>query len=205
MTSTSFEALQWKNIAGIASRQFVCGTCNSDIASERGWEGTIPGTGQTIAYIYVCHQCSRPSFFDRNGEQTPGAMFGEPVLDIPDQSVASLYEEARRCFAANGYTAVVLCCRKLLMHLAVAKGAKAGETFVSYVEYLANKNYVPPDAREWVDQIRARGNEANHQIVIMQRTDGEELISFCEMLLKIIYQFPAAVRKRASGVPPGNP
>ena len=111
-------------------------------------------------------------------------------------------EEARRCVAASAFRAAVLCCRKLLMHIAVAKGATEGKNFVTYVEYLADKNYVPPDAKSWVDHIRAKGNEANHQIVIMTRSDAEELVSFCEMLLKIIFEFPAAVKRRMSATPP---
>lgn len=82
------------------------------------------------------------------------------------------------------------------MHIAVSKGAKPGESFVHYVKYLADNNYVPPDARDWIDHIRNKGNEANHEIVIMQRGDAEELISFCHMLLKIIYEFPAVVKRR---------
>ena len=90
------------------------------------------------------------------------------------------------------------------MHIAVAKGAQAGESFLSYVQYLADKNYVPPDARPWVDHIRAKGNEANHQIAIMKREDAEELIAFCEMLLKIIYEFPAAVKRRTTPAAPAT-
>ena len=87
------------------------------------------------------------------------------------------------------------------MHIAVAKGAKAGESFMSYVEYLSANHYVPPDAKDWVDHIRRKGNEANHEIVIMSKADAEELISFCEMLLRLIYEFPAAIRRKASSKP----
>lgn len=88
------------------------------------------------------------------------------------------------------------------MHIAVSKGAKAGESFVSYVQYLADHNYVPPDAKDWVDHIRQKGNEANHEIAVMSRADAEELLSFIEMLLKVIYEFPAAVRQKYSAKSP---
>lgn len=126
----------------------------------------------------------------------PGVPFGNPVSDISDDSVAKLYDEARYIMAVDGFTAVVLACRKLLMHIAVSKGAKPGESFVSYVDFLADNNYIPPDARPWVDRIRTRGNEANHEIVIMSKDDAEELVTFVEMLLKLIYEFPAAIKKR---------
>jgi hypothetical protein len=84
------------------------------------------------------------------------------------------------------------------MHIAVSKGATPGESFVSYVEFLAQKNYIPPDARDWVDHIRTKSNEANHEITIMSKEDAEELLSFSEMLLKVIYQFPAIIKRKTS-------
>lgn len=82
------------------------------------------------------------------------------------------------------------------MNIAVAKGAKEGETFVFYVDYLATQNYVPPDARPWVDHIRTMGNTATHKINLTSKEEAEELIQFTEMLLKVIYEFPAAVLRR---------
>ena len=112
------------------------------------------------------------------------------------KNVEDLYQEARRATSAGSHTAAVLCCRKLLMHIAVSKGAKPGETFASYVNYLSDNNYVPPGAKEWVDHIREIGNEANHEINIMKPDDSKDLIKFSEMLLKIIFEFPATVQKR---------
>jgi hypothetical protein len=44
--------------------------------------------------------------------------------------------------------------------------------------------------------IEDRRTRANHEITIMKKEDAEELLSFCEMLLKVIYEFPAAVQRR---------
>jgi hypothetical protein len=59
------------------------------------------------------------------------------------------------------------------------------------VEYLSDQNYVPPDGKGWVDHIRKKSNEANHEIVIMKKEDALDLISFIEMLLRLIYEFPS--------------
>jgi len=115
------------------------------------------------------------------------------VEGINDEGVARLYAEARNATSANAFTAAVMCCRKLLMHIAVDKNADQGESFEYYVGYLADHHYVPPDATNWVDRIRTKGNEANHEIRIMKQTDAADLLSFCEMLLKLIYEFPARV------------
>ena len=148
----------------------------------------------------ICHVCKRPTFLDHQGSQHPGAPFGAPVGDVPEASVSQLYEEARRATAAGAYTAAVLCCRMLLMHIVVAKGAAENQTFLAYVEFLANKSYVPPEAAEWIDHIRKRGNEANHEISISPRTDAEDLVAFCEMLLRVIYEFPARAKRRGGGL-----
>ncbi len=76
------------------------------------------------------------------------------------------------------------------MHIAVEKGAAAGDSFFKYVEYLSEKNYVPPDGKHWVDHIRRIGNEVNHEIKISSQEDAQQLIGFVEMLLKFVYEFP---------------
>ena len=82
------------------------------------------------------------------------------------------------------------------MNIAVQKGAEEGKTFFSYVEYLSQKGYVSPDGKDWVDQIRTEGNEANHQINLAKKEDADELLIFMEMLLKILYEFPSRVAKK---------
>lgn len=104
--------------------------------------------------------------------------------------------------AVGGHTAAVLCCRKLLMHIAVSTGAKAGLPFIEYVEFFAAHNYIPPGASDWVDHIRRKGNEANHEIVIMSAEDAKDLLNFSEMLLKMIYEFPAAAKRKAQPAAP---
>lgn len=186
----------WEGIGAIESRTYMCGHCGTSLASERGWRALAGRSGPVVGYIYVCHQCTKPTFFGHFGDQIPGVVFGDAVADIPEKTVEQLYNEARTTTSTGAYTAAVLCCRKLLMHIAVAKGATAGDTFINYVQFLADKNFIPPDAKDWVDHIRKKGNEANHEISIMSKNDAEELLAFCEMLLKVIFQFPAAVKRR---------
>ena len=184
--------MEWTQIGTQKSRAFVCGYCGSDIVSEKGF------SANNGARIYICHKCNCPTYFDLQNRQTPGSIFGDHVEDISDDLVKELYDEARKCMSVLSFTAAVLCCRKLLMHIAVSKGADKGKNFVYYVEYLSNNNFVPPDAKNWVDQIRSKGNEANHEIILMKKEDAEELISFIGMLLKIIFEFPARVNKRTN-------
>ena len=57
------------------------------------------------------------------------------------------------------------------------------------------QGYVPPNGRAWVDHIRTKGNEANHEIKLMSKADAEELIVFAEMLLKFMFEFPGRLPK----------
>jgi hypothetical protein len=182
---------QWINIASPIVRTFVCGYCNNTVASDRGWSTKTEHSQEQIALIYICPLCKQPSYFFGN-EQTPGVAYGNDVTSLP-ADIADLYREARNAVAASCYTASVLTCRKLLMNIAVAQKAPEGKSFLQYVEYLAAKGYVPPNGQGWVDHIRKKGNEANHEITLMSKSDAEELILFVEMLLKFVYEFPNRV------------
>lgn len=187
----------WQNIETLGSRDYQCGFCGNKLASEKGWIG-VDGSNHSVAWIFVCHKCKRPTFFDTEKKQFPGVAFGNPVSGIPEsqKDINTLYEEVRKATSANAYTAAVLSCRKLLMHIAVSKGADKDKGFTYYAKYLADKHYVPPDATGWVDHIKDKGNEANHEIVIMGEEDAKDLLAFSEMLLKVIYEYPATVRKK---------
>lgn len=147
--------------------------------------------------IYLCPHCDFPTFFgistrDNTPYQLPGSKPGESVANLP-VDLNMLYEEARQCVASGCYTASVMISRKMLMNIAVAHGAKEGESFQKYVEYLESKGYVPPNGKQWVDHIRQRGNEANHEIALMSEADAMLLVTFVGFLLRFIYEFPGMV------------
>lgn len=76
------------------------------------------------------------------------------------------------------------------MNIAVSQGDEEGKSFVSYINFLKDKGFVPPNSDEWVDYIRKQGNEATHQIVPKDFTDSKNLIDFVEMILVFLYDFP---------------
>lgn len=182
--------IRWSGVHEVTSRNFQCGHCGNIVASNRGYIAHDRLDG-LAACIYVCPHCAKPTFL-HGGNPYPAVAPGNEVHHVPDD-VYALYKEARNCVAASAYTASVLICRKLLMNLAVSRGADENLKFIEYVDYLADKGFVPPNGRGWVDHIRKRGNEATHEIVLMDRDSAAELISFAEMLLKFIYEFPALI------------
>jgi hypothetical protein len=177
----------WKGASDIGHRSYTCGYCGERTGVRIGYyEGNREGL------IYICGGCNRPTFFEAGTRQTPAHILGNAVLHLPP-TIEPVYQEARLCTEVQAYTACVLACRKILMHVAVEKGAPANQSFIQYVEYLANNGYIPPDGQDWVDHIRKKGNEANHEIVIMSEPEAFELLSFVEMLLKFVYEFPARI------------
>jgi hypothetical protein len=86
------------------------------------------------------------------------------------------------------------------MHIAVDAGAPENQSFLDYVNALAAKGFIPPQGKDWVDYIRTRGNEANHEILLMGQDDSKALVSFVEMLLRFIYELPKLVPATPSSV-----
>jgi Domain of unknown function (DUF4145) len=186
MTKSGETMENWQNKLNLDNKSFICGYCGRAVQSDRGYSDSLRHVS-----IYIC-PCGEPTFFNHYGIQYPGVAFGNKLTNIPED-VGSLYNEARQCTASNSYTAAVLCCRKLLMHIAVDKGEEAGKNFVEYVNYLSEHHYIPPDGKGWVDYIRQKGNEANHEIMLMNQEDAINIINFTEMLLKFIYEFPSKI------------
>ena len=179
----------WPNAQTLESKRYICSYCDQTLSSNQGYLAQ-EHNGRKIRFLYICHDCGKPTFFDENRNQHPGTPFGQKVLHVDSEHIEKLYDEARNSMQVNAYTASAMCSRKLLMNIAVVKKAKKGLSYAEYVDYLEKKNFIPPDGKDCVDYIRKRGNQANHEIEIISRKDAELLISFVEMLLKYIYEYP---------------
>jgi ribosomal protein L24E len=180
----------WQRFTQLGARAFVCGYCGKDVASEKGTHTGI-AVVENQGRVYICPNCNRPTFFYED-EQVPGELPGKPIDNLPD-FIEKLYLEAQRCVSVGSYTACVLTCRKLLMHIGHDKGASEGARFVEYINHLHDNHYIPPDGKGWVDYIRTKGNEANHEIVISGKEEAVGLLVLTEMLLRIIYELPSRV------------
>lgn len=189
---------KWKNTVPLRPQAYVCGQCGHRVSSDRGWP-TESGLGDAI---YICSHCSYPTLFASSGSQIPGELPAQDVEHLPEL-VQALYGETRKCFREGAYTAATLVLRKLIAHIAVDKSAPEGSSFLTYVEYLSDQHYVPPNGKDWVDLIRKKGNQANHEIVLMDRDETRLLLDFVQGLLTFIYAFPG--RLAASTAPGPNP
>lgn len=177
--------LDWEGTQTVNTRVYTCGHCGAQVGSDTGYDSR-----DIHQHIVLCPVCERPTYFnDHHALQVPGARIGADVEYIPPES-AAIYREARNCMTVNAYTAVVLLCRTLLMHIAVGEGAKEKEGFAFYVKYLIDAGYVAPKSRPWVEQIRQRGNTATHEITPVRREEAEEMIALSQMVLQLVYEYP---------------
>jgi len=175
----------WHNTSNdLVRRIYICGFCNTEVTSKTGY------TEHYYEHQLVICPCGKPTYFDYGIQvtQTPAPLLGNDVHNLP-QDINNLYYEIRKCTTINAYTGTVLLCRKLLMNIAVKEGAPTGKKFVYYTEYLSN-NFVTKHNKPWVNYIREKGNEAAHEIPSVNKETALKLITFSEMVLKIIYDFP---------------
>lgn len=193
--------IAWSSPVSTPPRSYVCGYCGNRVGPDRGYIAVLQQQGRAVGQvaIHLCSFCRQPTYFDSAERQWPGAIVGGAVNALPDD-VAALYNEARRCMSVSAYTTAAMACRKLLMHIAVERGAGQNQSFAYYVQWLVDNHYVPPGGDAWVSQIRLTGNDANHEITLIDQSLAEHVLSFTEMLLRFIYEFPS--RSGASTEPP---
>ncbi|QHJ84881.1 MAG: hypothetical protein [Caudoviricetes sp.] len=188
----------------LETQVYECGYCGCRVSSNEGM-GLTADTDEMTAGVYICNNCHLPTliykgelsypfipFPEKIHAQIPGTRFGEQIKYLPDK-VENIYEEARDSFSVGAYTAVMLLCRKLLMHVAVDLGADKNKKFIDYIDYFEKEGYISKNARSWVDKIRKLGNEANHEIMIGNKEDAKKIIEFSAMLLKTNYEYPKEI------------
>jgi hypothetical protein len=82
--------------------------------------------------------------------------------------------------------------RKILMHIAVEQASAAvGKNFTEYVDALDQAGYIAPGMKPVVDQIRKRGNAANHDLPASTEQESLATMAITEHLLAAMYELPS--------------
>ena len=163
---------------------YICGHCNTQV--NGAVVGSYPREDGPIKWL-ICTNCSNGSVLTHDGVIYPPVMFG-PSIEGLSPALIEAYTEARKCLSICAFTSCELICRKILMHVAVEKGAKDGDSFSNYISHLENKGFVTPPMSGWVKLIRKHGNKANHQLNTPDKKQAESTLMFTAELLRLIYE-----------------
>jgi len=214
---------EWGKTEELPSLGYTCGYCNYSMASKQGYVGPHkmdldeigepkePYTSYN-SYIYLCTNCGEPSLIETktiemgphvsgpdieyqlpNPKETTEASY-KKVAGISGE-VKTAYDEANKCFIAGAWTATAMLCRKILMNIACSFGAKEGESFVHYVEYLYEKRYLNQQLEVWARRVKDVGNDANHKVMKISRDEARDIFDFIYFLLIVLYELPHRARK----------
>lgn len=171
--------------------KYKCGHCGAEVS------GVVVGRHENILWL-LCPNCGNGSVRDQQGNIHPGVLFGPQIEGLP-AAIAEAYEEARRSMSAAAFTGAELICRKILMHVAVEKGAKEGENFAFYLSHLESAGYITPPMKVWVDLIRQHGNMAAHILEKTDRKRAESTLMFTAELLCIVYEMEHLAKQYRNG------
>ena len=186
----------WGRPVQNAGSSYHCAHCATLTSPAQTWPADVHqndnwGNAQNkvgFAAVLICSHCGRATFSSpRESIFLPSQKQGAVLAKLPP-GIAQLYEEARDCSSISAYTAAVMIARKLLMNLAVLEKAEEGLTFKAYVDYLEQNNFIPPKGKQWVEKIRKKGNEANHEIQLMTEQDCLDIMKLIEMLLRFNFE-----------------
>ena len=134
----------------------------------------------------ACPSCKRGSV-SNSGRIVPTPLLGDDIEGLPD-TIKNAYLEARKSISSESYTACELMCRKILMNIAVQKGAPEGEGFAKYIDYMSDNGYVTVPMKPWVKQIKDNGNESTHTINPPDHERTKTTLEFTILLLKNVYE-----------------
>jgi len=147
-----------------------------------------------IAQWLQCSNCGNGMYVNSWGHLFPRRSFLPSVEGLPED-VRAAFSEACKCLEVSAFTACELLCRKILMHVAVDKGAKEGDSFKAYIDYLSAEGYVTPPMRPWVTLIRDHGNRSTHDLATPTQERAEGTLMFTAELLRLIYEMDYMARK----------
>lgn len=163
-----------------------CGHCRRFVTSAV-LAAVMDSAGRPHTWWARCTSCGEPLVKTASGEVYPKPLFGEEILGLPDM-VAAAYLEARTCLASGAYTACEMVCRKILMYVAVDKGATPGAAFAAYLSHLEGAGFLTPPMRLWVESIRANGNIAAHELSLSTLARAGSTLDFTAELLRLMYE-----------------
>jgi uncharacterized protein DUF4145 len=201
-------------VGDMTTLPITCGHCGRAVGAEIVYDSVMWGNVRGSTYVpqpsaglwLLCPYCGQGSVRARNS----GIIYPAPppglTLKHPPAEVVRAWEEARSAYSVRAYAAAELMCRKILMHMAVDNGlAKVGQPFVSCMNALQAAGYITTGLEKVVDQVRDRGNVANHDLPGSSEQESHVTLMITQHLMEALYELPgmAAAPAQPPAADPG--
>lgn len=168
-------------------------------------ESPDPHSALTENAWLLCIACGK-GFVMNTYDVVPNKMpFGEPA-GTPEPEL-QIWQEVRRCFSVNAYTAAAMLCRKILLHMVFTHqrskdpDAKPKDlSFAAAVRYLSENGVITADQRTLADNIKNIGNKANHELPQITEQEAGDMALFTYFLFLSAYEMPSRARYQSKFV-----
>ena len=149
-----------------------------------GWVIAAAEPGYERRWL-LCPECGRGSVENDNVMLPPQQSF--PAINGLSVDISALYDEARASFDARAYTGCEILCRKILMAVAIDKGAEEDKKFAQYVDHLSSEGCITPPLIHMAATIKDSGNRAAHEIDASDRERSRRSMVFTRRILDTVY------------------
>ncbi|MCW4591540.1 DUF4145 domain-containing protein [Gluconacetobacter entanii] len=155
--------------------------------SPRAWEtmiNTVRGDGSISSLVEVIETCPE-----------------QPRPNIPrylPPDVHSLLLEAEEVRLAKCFRAACVAYRTALdvaTKELCASGRAKRLKLIDRIDRLEKEHKITPALREWAHTVRTIANEPAHMPTVVPREDAEEVAEITRMIMKYLFELPAAVAK----------
>jgi Domain of unknown function (DUF4145) len=164
---------------------WICGYCGQGVSVVGPTWG-----GFDVRALYLCPMCEEPSVVAADGHLSPPTKAFPPVKHL-QTDVEAAWDESVAAFGNGAYTAAEMMCRKILMHIAVdVAGSAPGKKFAEYISDLEGSGYIITGLTPRIDDIRTRGNAANHELPSSTEEEARRTLAVTRYLLVSVYELP---------------
>ena len=115
--------------------------------------------------------------------------------------MCEIYDGVSACLEKGLPAASVILCRNLLVHIAVEKGAKQGDSFSNYLAFIEKKGYVPPVIKPKFEEVIKIGNKANHYTAKISQKEAKKIVGFMQAFLTLFYEYQDMAKSKKDGKP----
>ena len=169
-------------------QNYTCGHCERSVGGI-----IIAAIGEREMLWLLCPSCGHGSV--QHGNTILPSLLSIPQVEGLTSDICQVYGEARKSFAVEAYTGCELLCRKILMSVAVDRGAAEDKSFEHYVDYLKDNGHITASLKDMTDIIRRNGNQSTHKIGQPDPERAEYTIEFTAQILRSIYEVESQFSK----------